>query len=696
VVGAGDELFVQLFGSQNRSMSLMVNRDGSVSFPELGPISVAGLTFSAAKQSIESRVSRQLIGVRANVSMGETRSIRIFVLGEAKQPGSYTVSGLATMTSALFASGGVKRIGSLRNIQLKRQGRLVRQLDLYDLLIRGDTSDDAKLLPGDVIFIPPAGATASVDGEVQRPAVYELRQGEGVSELVEIAGGLTAEADAGRASLVHLDDNNRRIVVEVDLRSQATGRSGVRNGDVLRVSRLRPQLDSGITLEGFVHRPGPVAWRAGLRLSDVISSVDELRPNADQHYLLIRREGETDRRVSVVSADLTAALAARGSEADIALAPRDRITVFDLAPGRERIIQPLMDELRLQSELARPTEIVRVNGKVKVPGEYPLELGMRVQDLLRAGGNLDSAAYGGKAELARYTVTPEGVRQTELIEIDLAALRRGDRAANILLQPFDYLLVKEATDWGVQESVLLKGEVRFPGTYPIRKGETLRQVLERAGGLTTRAFAQGSVFTRRDVKESEQKQLDRLSERLKSDLASMSLQAAVANQSGASQALATGQTLLAQLQSSKAVGRMVIDLPGVMAGSTGGPRDPELRDGDELIVPMHRQEVTVIGEVQSATSHLYRSALKRDDYVNLSGGATRRADRGQIYVVRADGSVASHRTSLFSRNYESAIQPGDTIVVPLNTERMPRLPFWQAVTQIVYNLAVSVAAINSF
>jgi protein involved in polysaccharide export with SLBB domain len=674
----------------------MVNRDGSVSFPELGPISVAGLTFSAAKQSIESRVSRHLIGVRANVSMGETRSIRIFVLGEAKQPGSYTVSGLATMTSALFASGGVKRIGSLRNIQLKRQGRLVRQLDLYDLLIRGDTSDDAKLLPGDVIFIPPAGATVSVDGEVQRPAVYELRQGENVGELVHIAGGLTAEADAGRASLIHLDDNNRRIVVEVDLRSQVTGRFGVRSGDVLRVSRLRPQLDSGVTLEGFVHRPGPVAWRAELRLSDVISSVDELKPNADQHYLLIRREDGTDRRVSVVSADLTAALAARGSEADIALAPRDRITVFDLAPGRERIIQPLMEELRLQSELARPTEIVRVNGKVKVPGEYPLESGMRVRDLLRAGGNLDSAAYGGKAELARYTVTPEGVRQTELIEIDLAALRSGDRAANIPLQPFDYLLVKEATDWGVQESVLLKGEVRFPGTYPIRKGETLRQVLERAGGLTTRAFAQGSVFTRRDVKESEQKQLDRLSERLKSDLASMSLQAAVANQAGASQALATGQTLLAQLQSSKAVGRMVIDLPGVMAGSTGGPRDPELRDGDELIVPMHRQEVTVIGEVQSATSHLYRPTLKRADYVNLSGGATRRADRGQIYVVRADGSVASHGTSLFRRNYESAIQPGDTIVVPLNTERMPRLPFWQAVTQIVYNLAVSVAAINSF
>jgi protein involved in polysaccharide export with SLBB domain len=694
IVGPGDQLSVQLFGSQNRTLQLTVNRDGTVSFPELGPINVSGLTFNAARQSIESRVAQQMIGVRANVSMGETRAIRVFVLGEARQPGSYTVSGLATMTTALFASGGVKPIGSLRDIQLKRQGRVVRQLDLYDLLIRGDTSDDAKLLPGDSIFIPPVGPTVSVDGEVKRPAIYELKGAAAVDSLIQMAGGLTPEADASRASLVHIDENSRRVVLEVNLRQP--GGVTPRSGDVLRVSRLRPQLDSGVTLDGFVYRPGPVAWREGLRLTDVIGSVDELRPDADQHYILIRRESGPDRRVSVLSADLTAALAARGSAADVVLQPRDQITVFDLAPGRERIIQPLLNELRLQAELSRPTEIVRVTGRVKVPGEYPLETGMRVSDLLRAGGNLDAGAYGGKAELARYTVTSEGARQTELIDIDLAAVRRGDASANVELRPFDFLLVKETTDWGDQESVTLKGEVRFPGVYPIRKGETLQQLIERAGGLTPRAFAKGGAFTRRDVKENEQKQLDRLTERLRSDLASMSLQAAVANQGGASQALQTGQSLLTQLQSSKAVGRMVIDLPGLLAGPVGGPKDPQLRDGDELVVPMLRQEVTVIGEVQNATSHFYTAALKRDDYISLSGGTTRKADKRQIYVVHADGSVAARSGSLFRRGYETAMQPGDTVVVPLNTERMPRLPFWQAVTQIIYNLAVSVAAINSF
>lgn len=695
VVGPGDQFSVQLFGNQNRTISLTVNRDGSVSFPELGPIRVGGLTFNAARQSIESRVGQQMIGVRASVSMGETRAIRVFVLGEAKLPGSYTVSGLATMTTALFASGGVKPIGSLRDIQLKRQGKVIRQLDLYDLLIRGDTSDDAKLLPGDVIFIPPVGATVSVEGEVKRPGIYELKGDADAQALVQMAGGLTPEADPGRASLVHIDESSRRVVVEVNLRQQAV-KVALRSGDVLRVSRLRPQLDSGVMLEGFVYRPGPIAWREGLRLTDVIGSVDELKPNADQHYILIRRESGPDRRISALSADLTAALAARGSAADVPLAPRDQITVFDLAPGRERIIKPLLEELRLQSRLDRPTEIVQVNGRVKVPGEYPLETGMRVSDLLRAGGNLDAAAYGGKADLARYSVSAAGARQTELIEIDLAAVVRGDPAANVELRPYDYLLVKETTDWGEQESVTLKGEVRFPGKYPIRRGETLRELLDRAGGLTPRAFPQGSAFTRRDVKENEQKQLDRLTERLRSDLASMSLQAAVANQGAASQALATGQSLLTQLQSSKAVGRMVIDLPGLVAGSPGGPKDLQLRDGDELVVPMLRQEVTVIGEVQNATSHLYDPDLKRSDYINLSGGTTRKADERQIYVVRADGSVSARKGSFLSRTYEAAMQPGDTIVVPMNTERMPRLPFWQAVTQIIYNLAVSVAAVNSF
>lgn len=693
VVGPGDEITIQLFGNQNRTLALTVNRDGMLNFPELGPVRVAGLTFNAARAEIESRVARQMIGVQASVSVQDTRTVRVFVAGEAELPGSYPVSGLATMTTALFASGGVKPIGSLRNIQLRRQGQLVRTLDLYDFLTRGDLSGDAKLLPGDVIFIPPVGPTVTVDGEVRRPAIYELRDESSVSDVLRIAGGLTPEADSSRASLTRIEKEGRRVVA-VDI-GQA-GSSKVRNGDVLRISAMRPELDNGISLDGFVHRPGAFAWREGIRLTDVIASVDELKPGADQRYILIRRESGPDRRVSVVSADLVAALSAPASVANVPLLPRDRITVFDLGPGRERIIHPLMEELRLQSDLSNPSGAVRVGGKVKVPGEYPLETGMRIADLVRAGGNLDSSAYGGDAELARYTVTEDGVRRTELVVVNLAAIRRGDQAANLELRPFDYLIIKETPDWTDQESVVLRGEVRFPGTYPIRKGETLHQVIERAGGLTSLAFSDGSAFTRKDLKDIEQLQLDRLGERLRADLASLSLQAANAGQSEAAQALQSGQSLLTQLQGAKATGRFVIDLPGLLAGGVGGEKDVVLRDGDELVVPRQRQEVTVIGEVQNATSHLYLPRLKRSDYISASGGTTKKADEKRIYIVRADGNVSSKSGSIFARSYDTAVKPGDTIVVPLDTERMPRLPFWQAVTQILYNVAVSVAAVNSF
>lgn len=696
VIGPGDELAVQLYGSQNRNLRLMVSRDGAVNFPELGPIRIGGMTFNAARQTIESRVAQQMIGVQANVTMGETRTIRVLVTGEAQQTGYYTVSGLATMTTALYASGGVKPIGSLRDIQLKRQGEVVRRLDLYDLLIRGDTSDDARLLPGDAIFIPPVGPTVSVEGEVKRPAIYELRDETTVTDVVRIAGGLTAEADATRISLTQIDSSGRRVVLDVNLNQTAGAGIHVGNGAVLRVARLRPQIDSGVVLEGEVYRPGPVAWRDGLRLTDVIGSIYELRPNADHNYILIRRESGSDRRVSTLSADLAAALAAPGSEADVLLAPRDRIRVFDLSSPRDRIIQPLLDEIRLRSDLGRPTEVVRIAGRVKVPGEYPLESNMRVSDLLRAGGNLDPAAYGGEAELTRYTIGPDGSRLAEVISIDLVAVRRGDTAADVLLQPSDYLIIKETPDWDDQSSITLRGEVRFPGTYPIRRGETLRQVLDRAGGLTSLAFPEGSIFMRADLRELEQDLLDRMQERVRADVASLALQAANAGQGAAADALQSGQSLLNQLQSARATGRLVIDLPGLLASESGGVKDVLLRDGDELIIPKRRQEVSVIGEVQNATSHLFLPNLSRDDYIFLSGGTTRKADKSHVYVVRADGSVATQSGSWFRRSYDVAIKPGDTIVVPLNTERMPRLPFWQAVTQILYNVAVSVAAINSF
>jgi polysaccharide biosynthesis/export protein len=696
IVGPGDQFVVQLFGSQNRTLRLTVGRDGRISFPELGPIDAGGQTFERVANDLEARVARQMIGVRASVGMGATRSIRVFVMGETNRPGSYTVSGLTTVTSALYASGGVKPIGSLRDIQLKRQGAVIRRLDLYDLLLRGDTSGDAKLLPGDVIFIPPVSATVAVDGEVQRPAIYELKGTTSVADIIQLAGGTTPEADTGRAALVRVNDRRARVVVNVPLDTPSGRSELLRNGDSLRVLRLRPTLDEGVTVEGHVFRPAQAAWQEGLRLTDVLGSVDELKPDADLNYVLIRRELPPDRRITAVSADLSAALRDPASSRNIKLMPRDRIIVFDVESGRRQVLDPLLDEIRRQSRIDQPGEIVRIDGRVKARGDYPLEREMRISDLLRAGGGLQDAAYGAKAELTRYLVGGES-RQTQLLDVDLRAVLKGDESADLILQPFDFLNVKEIPEWSEQEQVTLLGEVRFPGTYPIQRGETLRSVLGRAGGLTALSFPEGAVFTRVELQQREQEQIDRLAERLQGDLAATALSAAAANQGGAGQALTVGQSLLNQLKATKAVGRLVIDLNALEAAQKDKTMDVTLRDGDRLIIPKQKQEVTVIGEVQTTTSHLFRENLTRDDYIGLSGGTTRKADKGRVYIVRADGSVVSSESGgWFRRSGQVAMRPGDTVVVPLDTERMPALPLWQAVTSILYNLAIGAAAVNSF
>jgi polysaccharide biosynthesis/export protein len=703
IVGPGDTLDVQVYGNAPAIYELTVQRDGRINFPKLGPIMVSNMSFDAARAAIENRVSEQLAGSRVSVTMGDLRSIRVFVLGEAEKPGSYTVSGLSTMTNALFVSGGVKKIGSLRDIELKRNGRVITHLDLYDLLLHGDTSNDRQLLPGDVIFIPPIGKTVSVDGAVRRPAIYELKNESTVAQAVDIAGGLSPDADGKTVQLERILPSRLREMHDIDLTSAAGGSTQLANGDKLRIPAIRPTLENSVVLTGFVFRPGQFEFHPGLRLSNVLGSIDELRPNADQHYIMIRREIPPDDRIEVVSADLDRALAARGSAADPPLQPRDRIYVFDLSANRDRIVAPVIRELQLQATPERPEQVVSVDGRVKAPGHYPLEPKMRVSDLIRAGGSLEDAAFRGEAEITRYSVEGNG-RTTQLIAVNLDAIRHGDAAADLLLQPYDILLVKPIPKWVEPAFIELAGEVRFPGKYPIHQGERLSSVLQRAGGLTDLAFAEGSVYIREELKKREKDQLELLANRLQSDLAALSLEAVVssgatnnaAGAGSAAQSLQVGQTLMSQLRDTKPVGRLVIDVNKVIKGPAGVPDDVIVRNGDKLLIPKETQEITILGEVQSPTSHVFESGLSRDDYIARSGGVTQKADRKRIYVVRANGDVVSgEHSGWFRRSQSTEIHPGDTIVVPLDTERVRALPIWQSVSTIIYNLAIALLAINS-
>ena len=430
-----------------------------------------------------------------------------------------------------------------------------------------------------------------------------------------------------------------------------------------------------------------------MRLTDLIGGLEALKLNADQRYVLIRRERMPDRTIEVISADAVAAFAARGGEADPLLESRDRVIVFSRQADRGASLRDLLDELRLQVRDNLPIPIVSVSGRVRASGDYPFERNMTVSDLVRAGGGMDDAAYALTAELTRYEVVNGEKRQTEVVDLDLQGLSQANAAANVALMPYDVLVIKEVPDWRQQESVLVRGEVRFPGTYPIRRGETMSSLIERAGGLTDAAFARGSVFMREELKVQEREQIETLTNRLQSDLALLALQGSQTKDQQAGETLAAGQSLLQQLRNAEPKGRLVVDVDRALAHN-GSEDDIQLRGGDTLLIPRIKQYVTVIGEVQSATSHVWKNNLGRDDYIAMSGGTTPRADDDHTYVVRANGSVVTSGSSWFGGD-NVALEPGDTIVVPIDAERMRALPLWTAVTTIIYNLSVAVAAIGS-
>jgi len=692
-LGPGDTLDVQLFGKENRQYSLVVNRDGTINFPNIGPVNVMGQSFQELKQAILDRVAEELIGTSAAVTMGPLRSVSVVVVGDAKHPGSYTVSGLSTITNALLVSGGVGEVGSLRNIQLKRGGKVIARLDLYDLLLNGDARDDQRLESGDVIFIPPVGPTISVGGFVKRPAVYEIKREKTVADAVKLSGGLRPDAFQEGARIERIDGDWSRSFVDLDLTSGDDRKHKIKDGDVLLVPPVLRKFEDGVTLIGHVKRPGNFEWFEDMRLADLLQSLDVLKPQADLQYILIRRETDPAQRVQVLSANLALALANPGSAENQLLQARDQVYVFSLSDdledpfGRMTTTTTLLEELSRQANIDAPFERVTVTGEVRAPGVYPFEVGMRVSDLLRAGGTLTEAAYRDSSELTRYSVVGRKERTSELFKLDLNGVLAGDAEQDILLQPGDFLTVRRVQDWDDQMTVFLDGEVRYPGTYSFHQGETLLSVIERAGGLTEHAFPEGSLFLRETLREREQQQLGTLRERLRSDIASLSLQAATAlEDTSVVEAQSVGTALLASLNDVDATGRLVIDLPALMSGEsrTG---DVLLQSGDQLLIPKKTQAVTVIGEVQFATSHLFDPGLKRNDYINRSGGLAPNASKKTIYVVRASGAVLANKGSV-------DIQPGDTVVVPLNTQRGLKLQAWSSITKIAYNAAIAVAAIN--
>jgi len=688
VVGPGDMLLVQLYGKDNVQYELPVTREGVVQFPGIGPIHVGGKPFSKVRELVTRRVQGQFIGLKASVQIGRLRNIQIFVLGDVVRPGSYTVSGLATLTNAILASGGVKKIGSLRQIQLKRQGKLVGTLDLYELLLKGDNSGDARLQPGDVIFIPPIGKTAGITGEIKRPAIYELKSESTLDELVALAGGLTAEAYPHTMQIERIQDNRDRTVIDIDMTQAESGKTTLVSGDVVRVFEVSDVVQRIVTLSGYTSRAGSYQWTEGMRLTQLIPSLADLPTEVDAHYQVIRREDPKTRSIEMLSADAGAALAAPESDANIKLLPRDTVYLFSIHDNRRAVLDPLLKQVRAQSRPDRLEREVTIEGSVHHPGRYPFAPGMRLGQLLNAGGGLTDKAFTLEAELTRYSASDGKERKQETTVISLVGTLAADGKNDPELKPYDQVVIRRIPNWTGEGYISIQGNVSFPGRYPIAPGEKLSSVLKRAGGVTPNGFARGALFLRDSVRVREQQFLDRVARELEEQiLLASAQQPEVAKDK--KESLVDAQALLKQIRATKAVGRVAIRLDDIIKGDED--QDVTLQDGDALLVPLRPSEVTVTGQVYFPTSHLYVKGGSRDDYVAKSGGVTERGNGGDVYVVHADGSVSAGG-GWFS--FSPRIGPGDTVVVPYKIDRVSALKVVGDVTQILYQLAVAAAALK--
>ncbi|EVT99966.1 SLBB domain-containing protein, partial [Vibrio parahaemolyticus] len=752
-VGAGDEIVIQLFGKENTTHRLRVNRAGIINFPSLGPIQVAGMTFPDVRDSLNQRVKEQMIGVRSDISLGEMRTMQVFVMGDAYKPGAYTVSALTTISQAIYYSGGFSESGALRNVQLKRNGQVIRKLDMYDLLLKGDARNDIRLLPGDVVFIGALGNTISIDGEVNRPAIYEIKPGETYKQAIQMAGGFTANAYSDQIEVKRYAAKGARDALTLNFSQSHDQQTKVKDGDVVNVLKKNEELTRYVQIEGDVRHPGYIEWKSGLRIADLFQSVDTaFNSTADVSYAVVVREINPQRDIEVYQVNLANAILSPTSKDNLKLNSRDRVLVFNrfnnedldtladqetvskaktleqaqlqaqqeqlkeqevmsssvavssatpiekdskqpkiVFRGKEitkddfealkqntrrTLLAPVLLQLQQQSRLGLAPQIAEVFGEVKHPGRYPITPRMTISTLIEAAGGLTYNAFTINAELARTVINIKDERASIDVErIDLRQAIQGSTADDAIIVGRDRLNILEKPNVKLQSTVTLQGEVRFPGTYTVRQGETLGELLERAGGLTEFAHPQGAIFTREALRLQEQKLLNQYAADMRAETAKKTFRA---DSNMGSVISDPDKTLkfVEEASRSKALGRMVVQLNRILKDERSA--DFMLEDGDFLFVPTFRNTVSIMGEVQVPITYLLDNKLDVDDYLNKAGGAKKQADEDRIFVVRADGSVYKPTSGYWFGNNHEELKAGDTIVVPIDTDYRDALSTWTA------------------
>lgn len=700
VVGPGDELMLRAWGSIAFYLRVTVDRSGSIYIPHVGQVQVAGIKFSELRSYLDGQIATSFKKFDLSVEMGQLRAIQVFVVGRNRRPGSYTVSSLSSLVDALFVSGGPSSTGSMRRIEVKRGSSVVTELDLYDFLLNGNKSKDIPLLPGDVIYVLPAGPRVALTGSVSQPAIFEIRRGETVGDILAMAGGLTSLATMESGELERIDSSGARHVIEVHF--DETGlKMALADGDILRVLSIVPRFNNAVTLRGNVANPGRFAWHAGMRITDLIPNKDALLTRSywkrKNSLVFTHPDGRTQ----------TSDNSSGGAAADKAqVGDSSRELPQDDDDGNSATAAS-MPQSGDKNEASPPNQPV-------------------------AGGDTNSSSNNGQsiasqtgAPSERFPVSNRVEQRVPEIDWDYAVIERlnandlatslkpfnlgravleKDEKDNLELQPGDIVTIFSQADIHVPQSrqttfVRLEGEFQAAGVYSVQPGETLRQLVERAGGLTRQAYLFGSSFTRESTRRQQQAQLDEYSSDLERDIeraAATRSSSAVNVQEAAtvSASLDSQRALVAKLRLMRATGRIVLD---IAPGSTGVANIPDLplEDGDSFVVPSRPSNVKVVGAVYDQNAFIFESSRKAEDYLQLAGGIARSGDNRHAFIIRADGSVVSRKSKAARGGLERlSMNPGDTVVVPEivdKTTLLRGLTDWSA---IFGQFALGAAAIN--
>jgi protein involved in polysaccharide export with SLBB domain len=686
VIGPGDEIRISVWGSVEGAWSALVDRDGTISLPKVGTVGVTGMNFQELREFLLKELSKYYKDFQLSVSLGTLRTMTVYVVGNARAPGAYPVSSLSTIINALMVAGGPSKSGSMRDIQLKRNGQTIAHLDLYDFLINGDKTKDQRLLAEDVIFIPPIGPIVGVAGNIDRPAIYELKGKMILSDGLKLAGGVTAAAYMQRVQVERVFQKQTKVIVDVNL-EKFKGKFDIplQDGDIVKVFPIVPLVTNRVVLQGNVKRPGDYEWKPGMRAKDLLPSADGLLPDAFLDYALITRLVPPDNHQEYRSFDLGAVLSRSDNENNILLEPYDVVTVYNKWDVVQR-------------------DKVRITGAVNKPGEFDFRPNMKLSDLLKLAGGLRKFAFGSKAELTRVTPMPTGP-MTEQIKVNPEAALGGDSDSDLTLQQDDYLFVRAVPDWQLYRKVSLMGEVKFPGDYALKKSERLSSLIDRAGGFTDKAYTRGATLTRLSVRDTQQKQLNDMVNRLQRELLAMS-SADVAGAMTADDAKIQvsqsqqKQLFLASLRQIQPNGRMVVNVEDARR-SKDSTLDVEMEDGDVLNVPTNPQSVQVIGAVNNQANFVFEPAKDYSFYVDRAGGFSRTADKSELYIIKVDGATIKPGWGLFwntgARQWENGspnlIEPGDTIVVPDDIMRIAWVRELKDWVQIFYQSMVGAGVV---